>query len=36
LIDEVLAYGLVPDTIESFKKQQYKWSLGAFKLFLNY
>ena len=33
LIDEVLAYGLVPDTIESFKKQQYRWSLGAFKLF---
>ncbi len=36
MIDEVLAYGLVPETIESFKKQQYRWSKGAFDLFSRY
>jgi len=33
MIDDILAYGLNPETISAFKKQQYRWSKGAFELF---
>lgn len=32
LIDEKLALGLAPNTLESWRRQQYRWSSGTFKV----
>ncbi len=31
-----LAYGMVPETLDAFKKQQYRWARGAFELISDY
>jgi len=36
IIYEKLASGLAPDSIRSFRDQQYRWSKGAFELFPKY
>lgn len=34
--DRELAYGMVPETLNAFKKQQYRWARGAFELLPDY
>ena len=36
LANEVLACGLVPDTLRKFRKQQFRWANGAFDMFKTY
>ena len=36
MVEDTLAYGLVPDKLESLRKQQHRWAKGSFDLFKDF
>ncbi|RLE82360.1 MAG: hypothetical protein DRJ52_02305, partial [Thermoprotei archaeon] len=36
MVEDILAYGLVPDELEALRKQQHRWAKGSFDLFKDY